>query len=417
MNDSWLRRIACLTALVAIAILIASVVMLLLAPDIPTNYFGWGNILSSIVAFGAPILGVIIVIRQPHNRIGWLFITYGLMIGFRSLGHGIYYFHDSQPTGYSALEYFFLWSTESANLIVFACLILLLLWFPDGQLPSNRWHWLYLWFFPAFALLFMSNFMPGPDWNGGADAGGIVVDNPYGWLSINPTNPIYYLGFPSFISLILITILSAISLIFRYRSADQLVRTQIGWFVLGGFFSIILFFLPVIDVFSGNQNVGGIDNLLTFIGQMYIIPIYVAVGVAILRYRLYDIDLIIRRTIQYTLLTGLLAVIYFGCVVLLQSLVENLTGEQSPIVIVFSTLAIAALVGPLRVRVQDFIDRRFYRKKYDAEQTLTQFANVARDEVDMDKLAVALLDAVEETMQPDKVSLWLSSPKPDANRR
>jgi hypothetical protein len=205
----------------------------------------------------------------------------------------------------------------------------------------------------------------------------------------------------------LITILSAISLIFRYRSADRLVRTQIGWFVLGGFFSVILFFLPVIDVFSGNQNVGGIDNLLTFIGQMYIIPIYVAVGVAILRYRLYDIDLIIRRTLQYTLLTGLLAVIYFGSVVLLQSLVENLTGEQSPIVIVFSTLVIAALFNPLRSRVQDFIDRRFYRKKYDAEQALARFAAAARDEVDMNILTTKLVNLIDESLQPEEINLWL----------
>jgi len=407
MNDSWLRRIACLTALVAIAILVASVVILLLAPDFPTNYFGWGNILSSIVAFGAPILGVIIVKRQPHNRIGWLFITYGLMIGFRSLGHGIYYFHGSQPTGYSSLEYFFLWLTETANLFVFACLILLLLWFPDGQLPSRNWRLLYLWMLPALAVLFLSNFTPGPDWNGGAEAGGIVIDNPYGWLPINPTNPIYYLGFPSFISLILITFLSAISLIFRYRTAGKLVRVQIGWFVLGGFFSVILFFLPVIDVFSGNQNVGGNVNLLTFIGQTYIIPMYIAVGVAILRYRLYDIQIIIRRTLQYTLLTGLLAVIYFGSVVLLQSLVENLTGEQSPIVIVFSTLVIAASFNPLRVRVQDFIDRRFFRKKYNVEQALAQFAATSRDEVELGILTAKLVNLIDESLQPEEINIWL----------
>ena len=145
-------------------------------------------------------------------------------------------------------------------------------------------------------------------------------------------------------------------------------------------------------------------NLLLPIG-MATFP--VAIGIAILRYRLYDIDIIIRRTVQYAILTGLLALVYYGSVVVLQSLVENLTGAQSPLVIVLSTLAIAALFNPLRTRIQDFIDRRYYRQKYDAEQALARFADTARDEVDLDQLTTALLKMVEETLQPNQVSLWL----------
>jgi hypothetical protein len=133
----------------------------------------------------------------------------------------------------------------------------------------------------------------------------------------------------------------------------------------------------------------------------------VTVMVSILQYRLWDIDLIIRRTLSYAILSGLLGLIYFGGVVGLQAIFSMLTEQNSTISIILSTLAIAALFTPVRIRVQDFIDRRFYRKKYDAEQALAQFAAAARDEVDMERLTLALLGVVEETMQPEQVSLWL----------
>lgn len=404
MSDAWLRRIALTVAVATLGILLVAMNMLVQAPD-RTNAVLAGNLVSSLVALGAPVLGMIIVKRQPRNRIGWLWISYGLLAGIRSLGHGIYYVGGAQPVGYSELEVFLLWATEPANVLLLVCLPLLMLWFPDGQLPSRHWRWLYAWLLLAVIVLLSSLFEPGSNWNGGAAAGGIVIDNPYGWLLPNAAT--YYLGFPSFISLLLITLLAAISIVYRYRTAGPQVRLQLRWFVLGGFFAVILLLLPVtVDTFRLRTN-SGLSYFLLLLGQLFVVPLYLAVGIAILRYRLYDIDVIIRKTLVYTVLSALLALVYFGSVVLLQNVVGRVADEQSPLVIVISTLLIAALFAPLRQRVQAFIDRRFYRKKVDAQQVLAHFVQTARDETDMAALTAELIRAVQETMHPEKVVVWL----------
>ncbi|MEZ4517231.1 MAG: hypothetical protein R3C44_10460 [Chloroflexota bacterium] len=205
---------------------------------------------------------------------------------------------------------------------------------------------------------------------------------------------------------------AAVALIHNlFTVRDPLARAQMRWFGLGLGFGLVLPLAMVFIITGGSfeptapwqQVVNGIATLLTLL-----LPVSLAVG--ILRYRLFDIDVIIRRTTSYAILTGLLLLVYFGSVVVLQRLLSPITGE-STVAVVLSTLLIAALFLPLRHRIQDIIDRRFFRKKYDAEQVLAGFAATVRDETDLDALTAELVRVIQETMQPEFVHVWLKEPE------
>lgn len=230
-----------------------------------------------------------------------------------------------------------------------------------------------------------------------------IVDSPIPW---------YWFVFTLFLTL-------AILIHNAFTMRDAVSRAQLLWGV-GGL--IIGFGMIALTLLAGTLGLFEVFpdtfNLISLISSFAILVMGSMLAIAILRYRLFDIDLIIRKTLQYTLLTGLLVLIYFGSVVLLQRLVEYLTGENSPVVIVISTLVIAALFNPLRRSIQDFIDRRFYRKKYDAEHALAKFAETARDEVELDHLTTELLIVVAETFQPQFVNLWVQElPRPHSENR
>ena len=208
------------------------------------------------------------------------------------------------------------------------------------------------------------------------------------------------------------------SIVHRARTlGSSLERAQLRWFGLGMALGVGGMLLGVSVAILG--RVTGIDVMRSYafstnliLSSLLFLPI--CLGVAILRYRLFDIDIIIRKTLQYTIVTGLLLLIYFGVVVVLQQLLAPIIGE-SDLAIVLSTLLIAALFLPLRRRVQDAIDRRFFRHKYDAEKVLQQFAATARDETDLDALTAELLRVIQETMEPEAVSIWLK-PTPDGKK-
>jgi hypothetical protein len=348
-------------------------------------------------------LGGLLVIRIPNNAIGWMFLV-GVwlltlnvgMVWYANLGLVV------NPGSVPGADYIASVLRAFEVLGYGLLLIFPFLLFPDGQLVSRRWR----------PVLYMAGFFmviecfevfrPGPlaafpDWS-----------NPLGISQLSG-----YFDLSGYINTILgvtLFIVGPISVILRYRWASIIERQQIKWFALAGVF--VSFWIIIMVLFS--------ESLPEIVGIVFesivLASLPLAIAIAMLRYHLWDIDLIIRKTLQYAILTGLLVLLYFGSVVLLQTMFESFTGGQSPIVIVISTLVIAALFNPLRSRLQDFIDRRFYRKKYDAEQALARFSEMARDEVDLDLLTAALLDLVESTMQPKNKNVWLVSTKLDESR-
>jgi hypothetical protein len=278
--------------------------------------------------------------------------------------------------------------------VIIYAIFLIILHFPNGHPPSPRWNLINL-----ISITTLGQFILVYTFQPKYGDSTLLIDNPIAVLSVSADDTLSGVLFG--IGLILLALGSLISIFVRFKRAGSIERSQIKWLLFSGIVSFVSIGYRL------ETYEPGVSDWTGYLLTIALLSVAISISIAILRYRLYDIDLIIRRTLQYALVTGLLALVYFGSVVILQSLVENLTGEQSPLVIVLSTLAIAVLFNPLRTRVQDFIDRRFYRKKYDAEKALAQFAAAARDEVDMDKLSGALLNVVEETVQPDKVSMWM----------
>jgi hypothetical protein len=272
-------------------------------------------------------------------------------------------------------------------------------------LPSSRWRplaWLIAGLLVAdsFTLLFD----PTPFTNVDSSLAGI--QNP---LGISGTSALFD-HFNTLVNLLLFaTAVACIASVFvRFRRAKGDERQQLKWLAYGTVLSLFVIVAIIVSIFT-NVDLGFLSSALFYLPLLII---SISAGIAIMRYGLYNIDILINRTLVYGVLTGLLALIFFGLVFILQSLIRALTGQisQTPVAIVVSTVVIYALFQPLRRRIQQVIDRRFYRRKYDAAKTLEAFSATLRNEVDLGQLREHLLNVVQETMQPAHVSLWLRSP-------
>src|SRR5919112_820251 len=394
---TWLAWSLCALSLALTAL---SLLLFILNLSYPNTHLYEPWLDNTLTAVFYPSVGAIVASRRPQNPVGWLLCLYGLVISisYFCAEYAIYALlaqPDSLPAG-EALAWIVSWILPILNgLQVFYILL-----FPTGRLPSRRWRWLgwltviyvvvgvILGAFSSGALLGML----GP------------IQNP---LGIECFSNIYYKAVV-FTMASLLTLAAALAVFMRLRRAIGVERQQIKWFAYAvvAYVSagILAYLIPrVIDTPLWFERVGFALNIA------FIPAIPIAIGIAILRYRLYDIDLLINRTLVYGSLTLMLALVYFGGVTATQVVFRALTGqeEQPQLTIVVSTLVIAALFTPLRRGIQSFIDRRFYRSKYDARKTLEAFSARLRDETDLNALSDDLVGVVRETMQPAHVSLWL----------
>jgi hypothetical protein len=349
------------------------------------------------------VAGTVLASRRPTNPVGWFLLTIGLVTGLRGLaGEYARYalagpHHPGHPDGVWAAWYVG-WSLTL--LFPDGVLTFLLLLFPDGRPLTRRW-WAVFWASAGLAASFLviTWLLPAPIKLGG---GLPAVPNP---TAIHGLSHLLYsmIGNGAWAFSFVFLLLAIVSVVLRYRRSAGEERLQLKWFAYAVAVSLglILALLPVAPMGTVGQLIYDIA-IVAGIG----LALPAAIGIAVLKYRLYAIDRIISRTVSYVLVTGLVVGVYLGCVALLTRVLP----VRGSVGVAVSVLAAAALFNPLRRRVQAAVDRRFDRARYDAERVVTQFSVQLRDQVDIDVLGEDLLGVVDQVLAPAHLSLWLREP-------
>jgi hypothetical protein len=382
-----------LLALAGLALVAGALLFIAIGQPVPA-YPAW----TPITAYAIPLLliGGLVCSKRPGERMGRLVLAQGIGASLM-LATGEYATYSVLGrSGALPLTSAAAWVSSVVQSALVVSLILLVLLFPTGRLASRRWRPVAWAVGVGFAQGIGTAAFGGPNFNSNID----FIRNP---VAIHPPEILLALVGASGV-VIAFGIVGVIAhLIVRFRNSQGEEREQLKWFLSASVFAPLAIFVPTV-FFPGAMN-GVVGNVAWTIGPLTVI---VAMGVAILRYRLYDIDRIINRTAVYALVTALLAACYSGLVLLLPLVLPLQT--RSPVVVALSTLLVAAAFRPIRVRVQGFIDRRFNRARYDAGRTLERFSFSLRDQLDIDSLSGNLVEAVRDTMQPERVSLWLRTP-------
>ena len=375
-----------------------------LAAMIPLSVFAHllgDGVVALVIGVPCAAIGFLVARRQPRNPLGWLFLVIACCLFIPTVG-GDYAYLDHRPGHHlpfaaAGLAVDQLWSEGLALLIV------VILLFPDGRLPSRFWRWALRVWCAAFAVLLIASVAA----TAGALAahpvrtdtsGGLVaLDNPAGWFAV------VYHGCLLVIFVLSVGFIGRQVLSWRRSSGER--RQQLKWLASGAAVSIASLVLAVIFASSSGTSA----NVAQWLGNLAwfgLAALPVSIGVAILRYRLYDIDRIISRTLAYALVTGLLIGVFAGLVLL----TTDVLSLSSPVAVAASTLAAAALFNPLRQRVQRVVDRRFNRTRYNADRTVAAFAARLKDAVDVTAVRDDLTSVVQQTLEPAHVSLWISPP-------
>ena len=387
----------------ATALVLGAVVLVLLAVTVPLGVLDHSPVSSGsgslILAPAFGVVGFAVAWRRPDNPLGWLLLG---AVGFLVLSGaaGAYAVldyrlrHGSLPLGWMAVLLQPGWAPAIA---LFGLSVLL---FPDGRLPGPRWRWT-LWAYLAVAALWIAGTVIISGWaiaehHVQVDSGGnlLAIDHPTGWAAWWGT--VQGLFFPLLGACWLASLAGQV-LSYRHSSGER--REQLKWLIGGSAIAVTGGLLTV--PFSNSP-----DRALRIVGSVALVAVLalpLSMGVAILKYRLYDIDRILSRTVAYAIITGLLVGVYAGLVLLATQVLRF----SSPVAVAASTLAAAALFTPVRRRVQRAVDRRFNRARYDADRTVTMFAARLQDAVDLDSVRADLQATVSASLQPAHVSVWL----------
>jgi hypothetical protein len=395
-NPGLAQRIAWVVWGVCVSLILAATVIWFLEGG---NLLQYAHIIFTGIAFGLfGTVGALIVWQRPRNTIGWILCTVGIGTGMTDFSgayaaYGMVKGHLPLPgTGVFNWLGNTVWPINWVLLLVFLPLL-----FPDGRLLTRRWR-IVGWLAAVLALLSMLA----------------------GWLSLANVE-LFWKGIPAdfwsslsdnFNLLQLpLTIAALVSLVLRFLRAKERERQQIKWLTYG---TAIMAVLIVGSIFVLNDPN---SPIYTLIFDLAIMLLPLSIGISILRNQLYGIDRLINRTLVYATLTGILALVYAGSILLLQYLLRGIIQQNNDVAIVISTLLIAALFQPLRHRIQAIIDHRFYRRKYDAAKVVAAFSATLRHEVDLAMLSEQLVAVVQETIQPAHISLWLRPPEHDRTHR
>jgi hypothetical protein len=351
-----------------------------------------------VLAFAAfMVVGAVIVAHRPGNAVGWIFSAIGLLTatGVLATEYAAYVARTrpGSPPGVVLAAWYNSWWWYPTLVLV---LVFTPLLFPTGRLLSTRWRPVAVVAAVGTAtIITLSALQPT------FQDEDHPVRNPIGIAGI-PDPEVGALGAVLFGLLLLCAVAAALSVVLRFRRSRGVERQQLKWFTYAAMLMIL--FLVLSDYLFPQSGV--VDVLYGLV--VALVP--VAAGVAVLRYRLYDIDRLINRTLVYGLLTALLGAVYAGVVLVLGLLFGGIKAQPPSWAVAGATLAVAALFQPARRRIQAVVDRRFNRRKYDAAETIQAFSTRLRDEIDLDALSAELLAVVDQTMEPTRVSLWLRPP-------